>query len=66
MPKPKPKSRWGRRSGGRVYTVSEFSDLNCGRVERVDGVSYFNCDGAWFEKVFESGEVRWVEVDKPK
>jgi hypothetical protein len=62
--KPPPK-RWPRRRNGRSYTVVQFEEINCDRVERVEGTSYFYCDGAWFEKVFVSGQVMWVEVEKP-
>ncbi len=57
--------RWHRRNGGRSYTVTEFTAIKCTKSERVNGVSYHYCDGAWFEKVFEGGEVRWVEVERP-
>ncbi len=40
--------------------------MNCSKTERVDGVSYFYCDGTWWEKVIDGGDVFWVQVDKPK
>ena len=66
-PLPAARPIWRRPVNGRRYTVAEWNDadMDCGKVERVDGVSYFYCDGAWWEKVFEGGAVTWVEVQKP-
>jgi hypothetical protein len=43
----------------------QFEELSCGKTETVDGVKYLYCDGAWYEKVMEGGEVVWVEVERP-
>ena len=51
--------------GGRRIAVADWGDMDCVRSERVDGVSYFYCDGSWWEKVYEGGDVSWVQVDKP-
>ncbi len=58
--------RWHRRRNAQVIYVSDWQGMNCTKTERVDGVSYFYCKGSWWEKVYDGGDVYWVQVDKPK
>ena len=54
-----------RRRNGRRYTAAAFTDIRCVKSKRVDGISYHYCDGRWYERVFENGEVIWIEVVNP-
>lgn len=59
--------RWRARENlGTVYTERDFSSEECEVSAVVEGVTYYNCDGVWYERAFSGGTVTYVVVERPR
>ncbi len=57
--------RWRRRTGA-VLTVSAFGALTCDYEEIiVDNIIYSRCDGNWYSRGNQGGEVVYIVVEAP-
>jgi hypothetical protein len=57
--------RWARRKNGRRVAAADWDQSKCVQSQAVGTVTYLRCDGAWWERVYEGGDVVWVEVVRP-
>lgn len=52
---------------GTVYTEDELTVGNCeASVSADEGITYYRCDGVWYERAFSHGTVTYVVVDRPR
>ena len=51
---------------GTTYSSDYFDDDDC-EVEVVrDGVTYYECDGVWYQRAYSGGTVNYVVVEGPR
>ena len=55
-----------RRAVGTVYTTSDFYEDDCEATLIVDNVTYYSCDGVWYQRAYSGGTVTYVVVDGPR
>jgi hypothetical protein len=51
---------------GTVYTTDDFDPAYCEASVVVESTSYYQCDGVWYQRVYDGGSVTYVVVDSPR
>jgi hypothetical protein len=50
---------------GTAITASAFSAMTCPAPVIINGVYYYNCNGAWYSRAYQGGSVTYVVVNTP-
>jgi len=51
---------------GSVISAASWNSMSCARTSVVvDGITYWSCDGAWYQSSYSGGSVTYVVVDAP-
>jgi hypothetical protein len=50
---------------GTTYTSDYFEDDYCEAEVVVRGVTYYECDGVWYQRAYSGGTVNYVVVEGP-